>query len=65
MLMFILNDEWKLATKLEESCFSTPQCVRILEGIQDKIRDVMPNGNKGTEDFDNVIKISGGCVHDM
>ena len=65
MLIFILNDERKLATKLKESCFSTPQCVRILEGIQDKIREVMPNGNKGIEDFNNVIKINGGCVHDM
>lgn len=45
VLNFTLNDEWKLVTKLEESCFSIPQNVRILKGVQDKIREVMPKGN--------------------
>lgn len=45
MLNFTLNDEWKLVTKLEESCFSIPENVRILKGVQDKIREVMPKGN--------------------
>lgn len=37
VLIFMLNDDWQLATTLEESCFSTPQFFRILKGIQDKI----------------------------
>lgn len=31
VFIFMINDEWKLANRLEESCFSTLQCVIILE----------------------------------
>lgn len=32
------------------------------EGIQDKIREVLPNGNQKIQDFDNLSKIN---AHDM
>lgn len=34
-------------------------------GIQDKIREVIPNGNNEIQDFEKLIKINRWCAQDM